>query len=298
MKERKLEFRRSEIHRAVLESKFVGERFTVKVATPISRADGSERFPVVYALDSDYFFGGLSDLATMLQGYGETPRFVLVGIGYENSAAAAVLRMRDLFPRCAQNILGSYIRQVAQSEFVTGLDDLRRVTQATDAEHFLHFIRDELMPWVQEHYSVVPNDNTFWGYSAGGTFGLFALFSAPETFRRYVLGSPGVSYKNENFVLELAEQFRKSGKTLDARVFISVGELEDRHPAAANFELVAGYVQVTNFLRRAAIPGLDLTSRIFPAETHATAWTSSFSHGLKSVFGPAEKVPFWPDSLR
>ena len=298
MKERKPDFRPSEIHQHVLESEFVADAFTIKLVTPISRADGSERFPVVYAVDSDHFFGGLSNLASMMQGYGETPRFILVGIGYRNSGAAAVLRMRDLFSRRVQSILGGYINQVADSEFVTGLDDVRRVTQATDSGHFLRFVRDELMPWVQERFPVIPDDNTFWGYSAGGTFGLSTLFNASQTFRRYVLGSPGVCYKGEHFGIELVEEFLKSGKTLEARVFMSVGELEDHHPAAANFDLVGGYVQLAKFLRQSAVPGLELTARVFPGETHATAWTSSFSHGLKSVFGPAGNVPFWPDSLR
>jgi len=297
-KDGKPEFRPFEIDQHVLVSEFVAETFTIKVAQPISRADSSERFPVVYAVDSDHFFGGLSNLAAMMQGYGETPRFVLVGIGYQNSGAASVLRMRDLFSRRMQAVLGSYISQVAESEFVTGLDDVKRVTQATDAGHFLRFVRDELMPWVQKHYPVKPDDNTFWGYSAGGTFGLFTLFNAPRMFNRYVLGSPGVSYKGENFGTELVDQFQKSGQTLNARVFLSVGELEDHHPAAANFDLVGGYVQLTKLLRNSEIPGLHLTTRVFPGETHATAWTSSFTHGLKSVLGPAEKVPFWPDSLR
>lgn len=298
MKARQSAFRTYEIEEHHIQSRAVAQMFRIKVAQPMSRADGSECFPVVYATDSDYFFGGLSNLATLMQGYGETPRFILVGIGYENAGAAAVLRMRDLFPRSVQALLGAYIAQVAESEFVTGLDDARQVTQTTDARDFLRFIREELMPYIAARYPVVPDDNTYWGYSAGGSFGLFTLFEEPETFKRYVLGSPGVSYKGQNFGVGLAADFLKSSRTMSARLFMSVGELEEFHPAAGNFDLVTGYVQLAKFLQQSPVRGLELTTRIFAGETHATAWTSAFSHGLKAVFGPAGQVPFWPETLK
>ena len=44
--------------------------------------------------------------------------------------------------------------------------------------------------------------------------------------------------------------------------------------------------------------GLKLTAQMFPGETHATCWTSAFTHGLRAVFGSTDQVPFWPDSLK
>jgi len=51
-------------------------------------------------------------------------------------------------------------------------------------------------------------------------------------------------------------------------------------------------------LRKLAIPGLDLTLETFPRETHATAWTLAFAHGVKAVFGPVDQVPFWPEYFK
>jgi uncharacterized protein len=287
-----------EIETHSIEGQGVEETFTVKVLQPMSRADGSERFPVLYTTDTDYFFGGLANLATLMQGYGEVPRFILVGIGYRNAAAAAVLRMRDLFSRPVQKILATYISQVAESEFVSGLSDVRVVTETTDAVDFLHFLRAELMPFVASHYPTIPDDNSYWGYSAGATFGLQTLFTEPETFKRYILGSPGVSYKGHHFGIELAGSFVKAGRPMNTQVFLSVGELEELHTASENFDLVTGYIRLVKFLQQAAIPGLSLATRIFPDESHATAWTAAFTHGLKAVFGSAAGVPFWPDSLK
>jgi len=281
-----------------IQARSVDQTFTIKVLEPMRRTDGSERFPVLYTTDSDYFFGGLANLATLMQGYGEVPRFILVGIGYANSSAAAVLRMRDLFSRPIQKILSDYIAQVAQSEFVTGLGDPGQVTETTDAVDFLRFIRAELMPYIASRYPTVPDDNSYWGYSAGATFGLHTLFTEPDTFKRYVLGSPGVCYQGRHYGIELCQPFVSSPRAMSAHVFLSVGELEEFHTTSADFALVTGYIQLVKFLRRAGIAGLDLITRIFPGETHATAWTAAFSQGLKSLFGPASAVPFWPESLR
>jgi len=75
-------YKAREITEHLIESRFVASVFKVKVVTPLRLADESERFPVVYATDSDEFFGGLSTLAYELQLLAETPRFILVAIGY------------------------------------------------------------------------------------------------------------------------------------------------------------------------------------------------------------------------
>src|SRR5262245_1283189 len=77
-----------------LPSKFVAQKFAIKVLQPFRRADGSERFPVLYVTDSDEYFGGLSSLAGSMQSLGETQRFILVGIGYGDVRFIS-LRSRD-----------------------------------------------------------------------------------------------------------------------------------------------------------------------------------------------------------
>src|SRR5579859_7624987 len=73
-------------------------RYKISVYQPIRRADGSERFPVVYATDADLFFDGLVAAANLLHLLGDAERFVMVGIGYENSGASELLRWRDFAP--------------------------------------------------------------------------------------------------------------------------------------------------------------------------------------------------------
>ncbi len=288
-------FTRHQIEEHLIRSQAIAQTFRVKVLQPMSRSDRSERFPVLYTTDSDYFFGGLSNLANMMQGYGEIPRVILVGIGYADSGAAPLLRLRDLLSRPVQELLATLIKQTADSEFVTVPEDVQHIASSTDAAEFLRFVHEELMPFIDAHYPTLPDDRSFFGYSAGGTFGLYTLFTRPDTFRRYVLGSPATSYDGHHFGIELAERFVRSGRSIDAKVFMSVGELEELQSGTDRFDLVSGYYLLARFLQRSPVAGLDLTLRVFPGETHATAWTMSFSHGLKALFGPADRVPFWPE---
>lgn len=261
------------------------------------RSDDSERFPVLYATDSDGFFGAFADLANILQAHGETRRFILVAIGYENAHAAGLLRMRDLFTHANRAHFQAVIEQLAASPLVGGLDDVKSITETTDASDFLQFILRELVPFVADRYPALPDDNSYFGYSAGGTFGLYTLFTEPRAFRRYILGSPATSYEGHHFATELARAFIGSGRVMDATVFMSVGELEEPGNAMGQFDLVTGYYLLAKFLQRAAIPGLDLRLRLFPGETHATAWTPAFSHGLKMLLGPAQEARHGPQFL-
>lgn len=294
MTERVAGFRAHEFAEHRLQSQIVAETFTVRVLMPVSRSDGSERFSVLYTTDSDFFFGGYESIARELQALGETPRFILVGIGYENSGAVELLRWRDFATHGMREPRRDIVHKLAQSPLINRPDLLHAVLNTTDATQFLQFITDELMPFINAQYPTLPDENDYYGYSAGGLFGLYALFTKPHTFKRYIIGSPGTSFRGRDFAIELIQEFIRSKQTINAKVFLSVGEFEEFHADHDPYELVTSYYRLTKFLRRSAIPGLDLKNQVFPGETHATAWTLALIHGLKTLLGPAASVPFWP----
>jgi predicted alpha/beta superfamily hydrolase len=280
----------------LIRSQAVDQAFRIKVWQPI-RAFG-ERFPVVYATDGDEFFDALAALASSLQLHGETPRFLLVGIGYENSRSAGLLRLRDFWPHAVRHLYTKELTELSSSPLVEGVSDLRMITETTDATEYLHFIRDELMPFVAAKYPTQERDSTYFGYSAGAGFGLYTLFTQPDTFKRYILGSPATSYGGHQFVVQMVSTALKRGLPVDAQVFMSVGELEEYSRGLSQLDLVSGYFQLAKFLRNLAIPGLSLSLRMFPGETHATAWSPAFSSGLRTLLGPVNDVPFWPAYFR
>jgi predicted alpha/beta superfamily hydrolase len=290
-------FQLSEVTEHRIASRNIAQVFRVKVQLPIRRTDETERFPVLYATDADEFFGALATIATHLQIHGEVPRFILVGIGYADEAASRLLRMRDLHTHANRALYQDDIEQLARSSLVNANCDLRLITQTTDAGEFLEFVKSELVPFVDGTYPTESSANSYYGYSAGASFGLFTLLSQPETFKNYILGSPVTSHRGHQFATAFVKRFLDSGRSLNARVYISVGELEELGPME-RFDLVSGCSTLLKYLRGANIRSLQLITRMFPGETHASAWMPAFSHGLRVVLGPADDIPFCPIYLR
>jgi predicted alpha/beta superfamily hydrolase len=298
MQKRDSSFVAHSIQEHLIRSSIVSQVFRIKVLNPIRSVLEVERFPVVYATDSDDYFAGYAALAHHLQLHGETDRFILVGIGYEEARRAPILRMRDYLTHANRALYESEIKQLAESPIVGGVEDLEALTRATDAAEFLRFIHVELMPFISRQYPVDHGNDHYVGYSAGGAFGIFTLFTRPATFKTYILGSPATSHNGNNYAVQAAKAFMESSGSMDARVFLSVGELEECKRGLLAFDLVSGFCLFAKFLRQVNIPGLELTTRMFPGETHATAWALAFCHGVRTLFGPADNAPFLPDYLR
>ena len=152
------------------------------------------------------------------------------------------------------------------------------------APKFLAFIRDELMPFIDARYPTNPRDRVYWGDSLGGLFGCYVLFTRPDTFNRYIIGSPSIWWADED-VLKLAEGYTRSHTDLAANVFIGIGGLEETGPIAS-FRMVTNVFRLETMLRAKKYPGLQLSTRVFPDESHTTVPGMSLVRGLVSVFGP------------
>jgi len=58
------------------------------------------------------------------------------------------------------------------------------------ADKHLAFIRKDVFNYVESNYRTDPNNRSYFGFSAGGVFGVYALMTQPDSFKNYILGSP------------------------------------------------------------------------------------------------------------
>ncbi|MFP6584886.1 MAG: alpha/beta hydrolase-fold protein [Candidatus Hydrogenedentota bacterium] len=263
----------------LIESKFVDQTFEIYVQVPWSRADGSERFPVLYLTDS---YGGMAfrDTTQIMQLGGDVPRFITVGIGYkmESPVHSLEIRTRDLTQtEGASGIPGL-------STFFKDAPNLKLKKKSGGAEDFLKFIREELQPFIDENYPTMPKDRGYWGDSLGGLFGLYVLFNAPDTFDRYIIGSPSIWWE-DRAIMKDAEAFVRSHESLNAKVFMAVGALEEVGGAeASESAMVTNLFRLEDLLREAKLSGLELTTHLFPNETHTSVIGMNYSRGIQTVY--------------
>ncbi len=284
-------FRIPDVETHLIASRNVEQTYEVRVMQPLMRTGERTRFPVLYITDGNMSFEVAKGISHSLQGPGQVRRYILVGIGYpgRNPHAGDIFRGRDYTSKRRAEIPGRTVS--SPIEGVAGIAAGKKRWQGAD--EFLAFVRDELSVLIDTKYPTVPGDRAYFGHSLGGGLGLHALFSQSDLFNRYVCSSPSISYDGDDYGIREAQDFIASGKRLDAKVYMSVGEEEelDPNPAISKPHFVSSVFRLASLLRGAQIPGLDLKVRSYDGETHASVWPIAFTHGVQFIFGPAERPP-------
>jgi predicted alpha/beta superfamily hydrolase len=243
-------------------SEHVGDTFHISIALPLAyaAATSERKYPVLFMPDADIGFAMATQVSRLMELRQDIPALIIVGIGYGDLQAGLARRARDLTPTHMAEIA-----RCASEQFPCG-----------GAADFLSFIQTELKPFVAEHYRANVDDNAFFGYSLGGLFGLYVLFHEPDTFERYVIGSPSLWWRNGE-PLEFEAKYADAHDDLAAHVFLSVGSLDEQDMADKTGLLAER-------LAGRGYPSLVLISHEFEGETHASAPAATFSRAMRHIF--------------
>jgi predicted alpha/beta superfamily hydrolase len=260
----------------LLKSSIVSDTYRLHIALPTNYGKPGAIYPVLYATDGNTLFPLLRSTVEALTADWEIPRLIIVGIGYDTDQPKEFLRYRerDLLPTDASATDATRRQPFTRTGIRRGQAGL-----------FLSFVREELQPFINTNYRTKPDDSTFAGVSYGGLFGLYALFHHPDTFDRYVIGSPAIHHDNR-VVLTYESDYAADHDDLPARVFLSVGAREELDDPLIDPSLhfVTNVQTLAQALQQRKYPGLQLTTRVFEGETHASVMLRTFSQGLRAVF--------------
>lgn len=130
---------------------------------------------------------------------------------------------------------------------------------------------------MASNYRVVENDCALMGDSLGGLFALYVLFHHPDTFQRYLIGSPSFYY-DDRVTFRFEGEFATEHSDLPAKVFMAVGGLEGDERLSAMSEM-------ETLLRSRRYPGLSLEMVVFEDENHFSVVPAIVSRGLRFLFG-------------
>tara|TARA_B100000809_G_C15077956_1_gene508559 strand:+ start:40 stop:867 length:828 start_codon:yes stop_codon:yes gene_type:complete len=259
-------------------SKEIGQKFLINVGLPPNYSKENNKYPVVYVTDAGSNFSGLMSSVPLMQLVNDLPHFILVGIDYKskNSNDSMSLRNRDLTPT------NDLVWMSGQKEMYKIFGDLPEA-EPGGAKKFLEFIDKKVKPLINKNYYTDSSDQTYCGYSLGGLFGLYTLFTSPESFNRYVLGSPSIWWDNK-YILKVEEDYAKDNNKLSANVFLSIGDLEEEGEQADTFKMISNVKALSKTLQSRNYKGLILKTAILEDETHCSALSATLNRGLRSVF--------------
>lgn len=236
-----------------MDSKNVGDRFLIGVSWPASYSEGDKSYPLVYVLDANIMFGTATEILRLLQ-------VDLIEPG-----------VRDLTPE------GSLSDQL-----VGGLKAGPNYDGHGSAANFLRFVEDELHPRIAKEYRVNDEGIGIFGDSFGRLFTAYAFQQRSPLFDRYWMGSPGLLPGAQ--ILDGMPAAIEKGFERDARVFISLGELEETGRVAIYNDLAKSTRRLIEIFDQHPTDNLTVSSDIYPSDTHITALPPAITDAFRRLY--------------
>ena len=242
-----------------------GRDYQVFVALPASYAENPQRrYPVLYVTDADYAFPLIRQIARRLNGEGPAVEdFILVGLSYALGEDGMTSRRRDYTP------------------IPLAAEDAPAGAVHGGGAAYTAYLRDQVLPFVASRYRSNERRRLFLGHSYGALLGTQILFSEPDLFSGYLLGSPSYWYGRQHMLGE-EKAYATAHTDLAARVYMYVGEYE-QPSFGKQADMVADARTMTRALRSRGYPSLQLELNVLPDEDHLSVAPRGFIHGLKHL---------------
>jgi uncharacterized protein len=251
----------------------------VHIALPPSYEHGDRTYPVLWVTDASLSFALVVGLMNWLHTVQEVAELIVIGVGAPEESDHAEFsgrRTHDFYamPRWVNAGPGGAHMEAGMAE------ETARGGGGADA--LLSFLVDELRPQLAADFRFA-DDHGLVGFSGGGHFVGFALLSRPAAFGRYLAGSPALS-GCEDLLFTMEADHAATHDDLAAKVFLGAGEAELADPYVAAADVVGSMTRMSQLLRLRNYPSLELTSRLYPGQTHGSALSYTLSEGLRTLY--------------
>jgi len=202
--------------------------------------DNNKKYPVIYIADAMWHIEILSGSAEYVM-----EDAILVGVSWQKdikNKKEHVSRFRDY--------------SIMKSE--------NPKHQRGEARNHLAFIRNNVIEYVENNYRTDPGNRTYFGYSLSGAFGIYILFTQPDTFKNYILGSPS-TLLDGSYIYEHESIAGLKQKYLNANVFVSIGALEKE-------DMVGQAIGLISMLKGKKYTNLSSKLVVIESANHGTAF--------------------------
>lgn len=235
--------------RVKIQSSVLKEEREIQILLPESYLSNSAaNYPVIYLIDGDYTFHGMSGMLDFLANKAQLiPDVIVVAIADKGTE----IYRQYMTPK--------------------GLTAPFKKEDAGKAELFLSFLTEEVKPYINSNYRVADNAILV-GHSMGGLFVLNALFEAPNAFEHFVSMSPSV-WLNDYAIMAKAKSFIEKGDNKPTSLYLSLGD-ENRQ----------GVYGVLQLLDEAQPKNTHWQFSQYPNENHNSVGLIALRDNLKSIF--------------
>lgn len=221
------------------------------------------KYPIIYVLNSR----PNAVMAATLRHVAEMSREIIVGIDFADKHGNPV----DSFFAFTRDLTPTSDNSWAQAS---------TAGSGGHAKEFLSFIDNKVKPLINSTYNVNKRNQTLVGHSFGGLFSLYVLFNHSESFDRYVIASPSLWWDNA-VSFEFEDSYAKQHKSMDKKVFISVGSKEF---ASGSQGIINNTKKMVAKINSRNYSDLELQFEIFEGETHVSVVGISIHKGIEFVF--------------
>ncbi|HMK02905.1 MAG TPA: alpha/beta hydrolase-fold protein [Ferruginibacter sp.] len=252
-----------------IHSKILGEDRRINIYSPVKPND-STHYPVLYVLDAEVMMSMVAGQVQYLsESYKIIPSMIIVGI--ENTD-----RTRDLTP--TRSIIGP-----------DGKPDTTANAFGKNSgggEKLFQFMRDELMPYVEQNFPCAPY-KILYGHSLGGLMAIHAMINHPGLFNSYIALSPSLQWDTET----LLKQFETAKNNEHIKGFLFFSDANEGGAFHQN------QLRLDSVLKQKNIKGLNYKYIYYPGETHISEPIKGFYDGLKHIY-PNWFLPYNSSSFR
>ncbi len=240
------------------------QEYWLYIRLPRDYSSSKHAYPVVILQDTGFSFPIASGTVELMGGR-DIEDVILVGISYAKDISPQISRTRDFTPTYAPNEKGAHSIE-AQKYSGKALD-------------YIAFMEQDVIPLVAGIYRVNENEKVFVGHSFGGLLGAYILLVKPELFDKYILGSPSLWY-DKGAIFRLEEEFSKKNKSMNASVFMYIGEKESQ---SSRSNMVQDLLKFERILKSRNYRGLEVNAYVLDDATHYSTFTLLLPDALKKA---------------
>lgn len=258
-----LTLRSAEQESFTLASAQTGQSYEITVLLPPNYSETGS-YPSVYLIDGHWHYPNVAADARQLMDKGEIRDVIIVGIAYAGIDAKS---------------LGGYAEiSRLRVDDLTATKNNPEDTLGGKAVPFRNFIKDDLIPAVEDRYATSASERTLMGHSLGGYFGFWEMFTFPDSslFVNIEAGSPALWWDDGQLIKDEMTLF-EAGTPLPFHLHTTMGDIE-------SVSWQAFFDEMEERLNSHQHEGLITVFERYP-KGHAANAEVGFRAGLLSFFG-------------